>query len=299
MKHRVSVAARTAGAISVPVVFCLATLIAVSGPDAASAQSGWSKVRTGSKAPARVIGTYTNGCIDGARALPVKGVGWRVIRAHRNRYWGHPDLIAFVKRLGRFAAASFQRPILVADIAQPRGGPITGHASHESGLDADIRLLLLRPEELSASYLRRPPNVSMLNAGKGEIDRTRWSSRQVKLIRFAAQDPAVDRIFVHPVIKRELCRSVGTDRRWLGKVVPWYGHHAHMHVRMSCPAGSPQCRPQKAVPAGDGCGRPLTWWLEVALPAARVWLKRARRKPAKRRYAPPVLPAACKAVLNR
>lgn len=267
----------------------------------AQAQNGWAKAKAGSKAPPRVIGSYTNGCIDGAKALPLKGRGWRVIRAHRNRNWGHPDLIAFVKRLGTFAADSFERPILVADIAQPRGGPITGHASHEIGLDADIRLLLLKPNEISKTYLRRPPNVSMLTAGRGKIDRDRWSSRQVKLIRFAARDPGVDRIFVNPVIKRELCRTVTKDRSWLGKVVPWYGHDAHMHIRMSCPAGSPKCRPQKAIPAGDGCGKPLTWWFQVALPRARSWLKRAKkRKPAKRRYvAPPVLPAACAAVLKK
>ena len=141
----------------------------------------------------------------------------------------------------------------------------------------------------------------MLNAAKGEIDRSRWSSRQLKLIRFAAKDPAVDRLFVHPVIKRELCRVVTRDRSWLGKVVPWYGHHAHMHVRMHCPLGSPQCRSQKKVPPGDGCGKPLRWWFEVALPSSRAWLKRAKkRKPAKRAYTPPpVLPKACTAVLRQ
>lgn len=299
--HAAARPGRVVAVVSIIILFL--TCVAAVAPFAASpalAQNGWAKVRAGSKGPARVIGSYTNGCIAGAQALPLKGQGWRVIRAHRNRNWGHPDLIAFVKRLGRFAAASFQRPILVADIAQPRGGPITGHASHEIGLDADIRLLLLRPEEISATYLRQPPNVSMLNGSKGEIDRERWSSRQLKLIRFAARDPAVDRIFVNPVIKRALCRSVTQDRRWLRKVVPWYGHDAHMHVRMSCPIGSPKCRPQKAIPPGDGCGKPLTWWFEVALPSARAWLKRAKRKPAKRRYvAPPVLPAACTAVLKK
>ena len=33
----------------------------------------------------------------------------------------------------------------------------------------------------------------------------------------------VERIFVHPAIKKALCQTKDTDRKWLGKVRPWLG----------------------------------------------------------------------------
>lgn len=297
-------AARSAAAI---LTLAIATAVAsTTGAGTAHAGSDWASVRKPSVGPSRVIGFYTNGCLAGAMALPLKGPGFRVLRPQRNRFWGHRDMITFVKRLAHFSRLTFGRPVLIADIAQPRGGPISGHASHEIGLDADIRLLLLKPEEISSRYIAKGTNISMVAKGKDEIDRSRWSSRQVRLIRRAALDPAVDRIFVNPVIKRELCRIAGANRRWLAKVVPWWGHDAHMHVRLSCPADSPNCRAQKPINyADDGCGKPLKWWFEVALPRAREWFKKhppkkkkatGKKTPARRVVQP--LPKGCDLVLN-
>jgi penicillin-insensitive murein endopeptidase len=49
------------------------------------------------------------------------------------------------------------------------------------------------------------------------------------------------------------------ERAWLRKVRPWWGHDEHMHVRLRCPSGSPECDNQAALPEGDGCDR-LGWW---------------------------------------
>ena len=296
--------ARCAAALMTLAISTAAATMAA--PTPARADSDWSSVRKPSAGPSRVIGYYTNGCLAGAMALPLAGEGFRVLRPHRNRFWGHREMIAFIKRLARFSQLTFGRPLLVADIAQPRGGPITGHASHEIGLDADIRLALRKPEEINSAYVAKGTNISMVAKGKDEMDGARWSSRQVRLIRRAALDPAVDRIFVNPVIKRELCRIAGTDRRWLAKVVPWWGHDAHMHVRLHCPADSPDCRAQKPIDlADDGCGKPLKWWLEVALPRARAWFKKnpPKKKKATGTASPPkravhALPKGCDMVLN-
>jgi penicillin-insensitive murein endopeptidase len=85
---------------------------------------------------------------------------------------------------------------------------------------------------------------------------------QLKLVRQAALDERVDRIFVNPVIKRTLCARAAkpeAERAWLRKVRPWWGHDEHMHVRLRCPSGSPECDDQAALPEGDGCDR-LGWW---------------------------------------
>src|SRR5256714_7160303 len=48
--------------------------------------------------PTRVLGFYAHGCIAGAEGLPITGDTWQVMRLSRNRYCGHPDLVALVKR---------------------------------------------------------------------------------------------------------------------------------------------------------------------------------------------------------
>ena len=49
--------------------------------------------------PTKVIGEYTKGCIAGAVQMPITGDTWQVMRLSRNRNWGHPDMIALLKRL--------------------------------------------------------------------------------------------------------------------------------------------------------------------------------------------------------
>jgi len=256
-------------------------------------RNGWARVATPVPGAARVHGFYNKGCLAGARALPVDGRGFAVLRPQRNRFWGHPSMVAFVADLARRIARA-GTVLLIADLGQPRGGPVSGHASHQLGLDADIRLLMLPRSAVTRAYRTDPPNVSMLTPDQKALDRSRWSRRQIRLIRAAARDARVDRIFVHPVIKRALCRAVTKERRWLAKVVPWYGHHAHMHVRLSCPAGSPGCVRQKAVPPGTGCGAALAWWFRKVTVKPSRPAKRPRKKPRK-----PPLPRACAAVLAR
>ena len=75
----------------------------------------------------------------------VRGAGFRVQRPERNRTWGHPSLVAFVRELGARVKKLRLPLIAVGDLGQPRGGPApSGHASHQSGLDADVAFPKLR-----------------------------------------------------------------------------------------------------------------------------------------------------------
>src|SRR5262245_17274203 len=87
-------------------------------------------------------GYYAKGCLAGGVALPEDGPTWQVMRLSRNRRWGHPHMIGLLEKLSRDAyAKAGWNGLLVGDISQPRGGPmLTGHASHQVGLDADIWL---------------------------------------------------------------------------------------------------------------------------------------------------------------
>ncbi|QFU17609.1 penicillin-insensitive murein endopeptidase [Microvirga thermotolerans] len=242
--------------------------------------------------PPRAIGGYAKGCVAGAVAIPADGETWQVMRLSRNRNWGHPNLVAFLRRLAEKAPRAAGWPgLLLGDMAQPRGGPmITGHASHQIGLDADIwltpmpsrRLSRAEREEMSATNVVRPDGL--------DVDPDVWTSRHTALIRAAATDREVARIFVNPAIKKALCREAGEDRGWLRKVRPMFGHNYHFHVRLACPGGEAACEDQDPPPQGDGCGAELAYWFTPEM---------LHPKPGKPR--PPLtmaqLPAECRRVL--
>jgi penicillin-insensitive murein endopeptidase len=244
---------------------------------------------------ARAIGTYVRGCLSGAVALPINGQTWQVMRLSRNRNWGHPELIKFLERLADKVPKVAGWPgLLVGDIAQPRGAPmLTGHSSHQIGLDADIWLTPMPGRELSREEREEMSAVDMVAENKLDVDPTKWTPQHGKVIKAAAQDSEVERIFVNAAIKKALCREAGSDRAWLSKVRPWWGHNYHFHVRMRCPAGSPDCHGQPAVQPGDGCGAELAYWFKDSV------LHPVPSPPSKPK--PPLkvadLPAACRQVL--
>ncbi|NOT40829.1 MAG: penicillin-insensitive murein endopeptidase [Alphaproteobacteria bacterium] len=261
----------------------------------APASRHFAAVRTGTTGGAEVIGSYTRGCLGGASQLPVDGTYWQVMNPSRNRAWGHPHLIAFVETLGERVAADGHRGLLVGDLAQPRGGPLpSDHTSHQVGLDADIWLTPIPARKLSASDLEdyEPPglvNFNTLRVTSG------FGDAQYSMLRRAAEADEVERIFISPPIKRAMCdRPVSGDRSWLRKLRPWTGHAAHMHVRLACPTGSADCKPQDEPPEGDGCGAELQSWF-----TDRSWMK-----PKPGTYVPrePMkldgLPAECRRVLT-
>jgi penicillin-insensitive murein DD-endopeptidase len=237
------------------------------------------------------IGNYTSGCLAGAVALPLQGHGYQVMRVSRQRYWGHPNLVQFIQSLGAQSADRQLGTLLVGDLGQVRGGPmISGHRSHQTGLDVDIWFLLY-PEanrRLLSSEEREQLNAdSMVDMTHDRIN-LNWRPANEHILQLAASHPEVERIFVNASIKKALCeqRQPG-DREWLRKIRPWYKHDDHFHVRLKCPAASPQCNAQDPLPAGDGCDASLAWWFSEEA-----------KNPAKNPSPPPPpLPALCDQVL--
>lgn len=234
---------------------------------------------------ARAIGSYARGCLAGGKALPVDGPAWQAMRLSRNRNWGHPVLIDYLERLAIAAKAKDGWPgLMVGDLAQPMGGPmLTGHASHQLGLDADIWLNPMPDRQMSRQERENRSAISMLAEDKVSVDPEKWTPGHARLIKRAASYPDVARIFVHPAIKKTLCEWAGSDRGWLSKIRPWWGHHYHFHVRLSCPPGSPGCQNQPAVGPEDGCGREVESWLKKMrnVEAARKAEKKKPKAPVK------------------
>ncbi|WP_133545421.1 penicillin-insensitive murein endopeptidase [Mesocricetibacter intestinalis] len=262
-----------------PIFSCFGIILSLfifSGTIQAAPQD-WQRVKRPIPGTAEPIGNYTNGCIIGAQALPLRGEGYQVIRAGKNRYYGHPEMIAYLQRLGRKVRSAGLPDMLVGDIAMPGGGRfLTGHASHQMGLDADI---WLKMGSLSDREALNPTAILMVNRSLRVVDEKAWSRNQTELIRLAAEDQQVTRIFVNPAIKVKLCKTAGNDRRWLQKIRPWFGHDAHFHVRLACPKGAAYCEEQAPVPAGDGCGEELSSWFKPAKPSAGVTAKRIPPEP--------------------
>ena len=137
---------------------------------------------------------------------------------------------------------------------------ITGHASHQIGLDADVWLTPMPDRRLSRAEREEMSATDMVRPDLLDIDPKIWTPEHTALIKAAAKEPAVARIFVNPAIKRALCREAGADRNWLPKVRPMFGHNYHFHIRIACPAGDAGCGNQDPPPAGDGCGAELAAW---------------------------------------
>jgi penicillin-insensitive murein endopeptidase len=207
----------------------LAVLLGVddhSARAAANNANAPAKVLFGAKArPAdmtpRAIGFYSRGCLAGAVALPIDGPTWQVMRLSRNRNWGHPALIRLLERLAKQAPSLGWPGLLVGDLAQPRGGPmLTGHASHQIGLDADVWLTPMPDHVLSRQEREDLAATSVVASDWNDIDPSVWTPRHVAIIRAAAQAPEVERVLVNAAIKKALCRDARGDRSWLSKFVP-------------------------------------------------------------------------------
>ena len=206
------------------------------------------------------FGGYAKGCLAGGVELAETGPTWQAMRLSRNRNWGHPKTIRFIERLSGFAA---QQPgwkgLYIGDISQPRGGPmLTGHRSHQLGLDIDVWMLPARDLTLSRSTRENLSSISTRRA-KGAFVNENWTPQHHQILKAAASDPDVARIFVFPGAKVQMCKDARGDRSWLRKIRPWWGHHYHFHVRLKCPSNAGGCVDQTPPPAGDGCDQAQEW----------------------------------------
>jgi len=274
------------------------TLPPLAKPDdpATPAKELFGRKATPSQQKPGVVGFYAKGCLAGADMLPLDGEAWQVMRLSRNRNWGHPALTGFLKRTAsELRAAQIWPGFLVGDMSQPRGGPmLTGHASHQIGLDADVwqtpmpdrQLTRAEREEMSATQMVRPDRL--------DIDPARWTTAHMAMLKAVAEKPEVQRIFVNAAIKKALCRDARGDRAWLSKMRPMYGHDYHFHIRLFCPVGEAGCTRQDPVPEGDGCDASLAWWFTDEALHPKVD-PNAKPKPPMTMAA---LPNECRAVLK-
>ena len=249
----------------------------------------------------RAIGGYAKGCLAGGETLAMDGPGWQAMRLSRNRRHGHPELVAFIKRLAGYSRDLGWNGLLIGDLAQPRGGPmLSGHASHQIGLDGDIWLRPAPKKPFTKDEREKISAINYVARGRRTVIKG-FSDEHYKLLRRAAEDPVVARIFVNAAIKKALCvraEKKGDKTAWLRKVRPWWGHDHHFHVRLACPDGSRECKDQKAPPPGSGCDQ-LAWWLSDEVLNPKPPKSTGKKKKKRRRLLTLAdLPSSCSRVLQ-
>ena len=256
---------------------------------------------TGSNERSAPHGSYAKGCLAGGERLAETGPTWQAMRLSRNRNWGHPEVIDYIERLSRFAAKlPGWEGLYIGDISQPRGGPmLTGHRSHQIGLDVDIWMRPATDLRLSRATRESISSISMRRA-KGAYVNQNWTRQHHELLKAAAKDRAVARIFVFPGAKVQMCKDEKGDRSWLRKIRPWWGHHYHFHVRLNCPRGASGCVDQAPPPAGDGCADAERWVRDILNPPPPKPRDPNAPPPQPRReYVLADLPKQCTRVLSR
>jgi penicillin-insensitive murein endopeptidase len=268
-------------------------------PPPTPAKALFGTAKTPAALASRSIGFYAKGCLAGAAALPIDGPAWQAMRLSRNRNWGHPELIALLEKFAGEVQKSDGWPgLLVGDISQPRGGPMaTGHASHQVGLDADIWFTPMPNRRLTEKEREDLSATSMLAEDRVSVNKEVWTDANVRILKRVASYKQVERVLVHPAIKKAVCQSAAAkepDHAWLNKIRPYWGHYYHFHVRIACPKGSADCEAQPSVGSEDGCGAELDRWLALVKNPPRPGPPGPEKAPLSLNQLPP----ACRAVLS-
>ena len=252
------------------------------------------------------VGAYAKGCAAGLVELAETGPTWQAMRLSRGRNWGHPETVRFLQELSAAATQLGWAGLYIGDISQPRGGPMSsGHASHQIGLDADVWMLPPKRLNLSRAEREEISSIPVRSADQRSVTEN-WTPQHHALLRAAASDPRVDRIFVAAAVKIEMCKSATRkDRNWLQKIRPVAGHDTHFHVRLKCPKGARLCETQSPTVAelskgGDGCDETLMWWVTDYLnpPKGSKPAEPEPRARHPREYTMADLPAQCQDVLS-
>jgi LysM repeat protein len=141
--------------------------------------------------------------------------------------------------------------LAIGDLSDSDGGPLSGHASHQSGRDIDIGLFY---RKVPAGYPEE-----FIEANEDNFDATATWALLEPLVRTAGKDGGVEKVFVDYELQRGLYAAARADGWSKSKLVdvlqypdgPYAKHglvrhepkHAdHMHVRFACVADDTRCK---------------------------------------------------------
>jgi len=158
-------------------------------------------------------GSANSGWLQRGVMLPSEGPGFYTYNPNTQRYPNAPErrhgtaeLVREIIALGKWWKATYpDAPRLgIGDLSFTGGGTIDNHASHQNGLDVDIRL----PRR---DHLERGSDPSTYNP-----------ERTQAIVDFLTARGRVDYIFYGPNL----------NVRGGGRVMVWPNHDDHLHVRI-------------------------------------------------------------------
>lgn len=197
------------------------------------------------------------------RAKRLKSSSYVRVRSSKLAY-GHPALILMLKRtakqIGRSARGS---RLLVGDISAKNGGHLSGHASHQSGRDADVAFYQLDAKD-------RPIDAKRMVAFDGNGKAKDGSGLQFDtyrnwlLVKSWVDDnrAGLSHVFVSTPLRKRLLDFARNDKRYksyVGKAAMLLkqpanssAHDDHFHVRISCPKRQAEICKEQSKRRGDG-----------------------------------------------
>jgi len=217
----------------------------------------------------QAIGFYAKGSLESPSRLEDDGIGFLKIFRSRDRGYGSQDLISFLVGLGTRVLELHPEGerIQIGDLSGPRGGYISGHSSHQNGLDVDTSFLRVDRREQN---LENESGFDEAFVQGGRLTPNFDLERNWSFFASAAATGRVQRMFVDPAIKRTYCKSmrdIGPESVWptatvetLRRLRPYPNHDDHIHFRLYCPAGSGRCKEQEEVAPGSGCSELMPPW---------------------------------------
>ncbi|WP_413584974.1 penicillin-insensitive murein endopeptidase [Bdellovibrio sp. HCB274] len=176
-----------------------------------------------------------------------------ILRPSRMTHFGTIEMAYLMARMGKYTRAiAPDHKLRVGDISRKNGGTLGQHKSHKTGLDADI-----------AYYYKADKNLAGFSSAlKGGKPIGEWMiSQQWKLFKYTVSSKFVDRIFIHPTLKKSMCSyaqsqgeaNTAQGKEVLRRLVSEVNHYNHFHLRIKCSKSQVRCR-QMAEPApGTGC----------------------------------------------
>lgn len=206
----------------------------------------------------RAVGSFTDGRIEKGEAVAKDGRGYHQVYPERDTLWATGMMASLIKRTSEKIASDYPGTIvMLGDISKRGGGSLGTHASHQSGLDADI------------PYVGNEGFQSVVD-GRGRIKDSFDYARNWHFFRLVASQKilqdgeeitVLNRIFVNPTVKRGLCEwakqtgllSNSLDAEIMRRIRPIEGHANHFHLRLRCSPHYPACRNQIDPDNNSGC----------------------------------------------
>lgn len=183
-----------------------------------------------------------------------------LVNINNKRYYGTYELVELILSIGYAAKEmNISQKLQVNTLSQKSGGPLSGHKSHQNGLDADIGFFV-KDFRKEMSF----PKVVVGNAMTSNFLAKETLLLFKSLIK-NSKSAVVDRIFVHPTIKAGLCKKAvemglvdakytsGEGVEILRRLRPLEGHDNHFHLRIKCSKYQRTCRQSQEMPPGAGC----------------------------------------------